>query len=256
VSDLDRLVQDLQRVSEQLTAAQGKHSLPRLHGPPSAEALTAALARLPMAAPPSYRAFLERHNGWQNFWKGFTIVGADGAHTFSALADIAIMVNEDVGNLARLAPHDLPAMTRREDGDRGFVFLPNHIVFATDHSGQLLVFDRRTARRDGEMEVVVWTPGGIAERHANFGALLAEAFEQAQTELAEIVPPSAAAASVPPIPNVRRPKKAPPPRATAKSAKRPAAKSAKRPAKRAAAPKKPTKKKAKSSTRAVTRRRR
>src|SRR5262249_19518828 len=139
-----------------------------------------------------------------------------------------------VGNLARLAPPDLPAMTRREDGDRGFVFLPNHIVFATDHSGQLLVFDRRTARRDGEMEVVVWTPGGIAERHVNFGALLAEALEQARTKLAELAPPSAAAASVAPVANVRRPKT---PRASAKSAKRPAAKRAKK--------KTPAKKKAK-----------
>jgi len=242
VSDLHRLVEDLQRVSEQLADAEGRHTRPTLHGAPSGVALTAALARLPMAAPPSFRAFLERHNGWQNFWNGFTIMGADGAHTFAALADIAIMVNEDVGALARIDPPDLTAMTRREDGDKGFVFLPNHIVFATDHAGQLLVFDRRTARRDGEMEVVVWTPGGIAERHVNFGALLAEALEQARTELAMIAPPSAAAASVPSTANVPRPKSAPPPRAAAKSAKRPAAK-------RATAPKKRAQKQAKKKSR-------
>jgi hypothetical protein len=235
VSDLHRVVQDLQRISEQLADAEGRVTRPTLHGPPSAEAFTAALARLPMAPPPSYRAFLERHNGWQNFWNGFTIVGADGAHTFAALADIAIMVNEDVGALARLDPPDLPAMTRREDGDRGFVFLPNHIVFATDHAGQLLVFDRRTARRDGEMEVVVWTPGGIAERHANFGALLTEALEQARTKLLKLAPPSSAATSITPIADTRREKRAPKPKKHAKPA--PAAKTAK-------ATKKPAKKKA------------
>jgi hypothetical protein len=244
VSDLHRLVEDLQRVSEQLADAEGRHTRPTLYGPPSGVALSAALARLPMAAPPSFRAFLERHNGWQNFWNGFTIVGADGAHTFAALADIAIMVNEDVGALARIDPPDLTAMTRREDGDKGFVFLPNHIVFATDHAGQLLVFDRRTARRDGEMEVVVWTPGGIAERHVSFAALLSEALEQVRTKLARLAPPSSAAASIAPIANVRVRAKKPEKRPTAKSPKRAAAKSAKpaKPAKKAA-PKKKIKKK-------------
>jgi len=61
---------------------------------------------------------------------------------------------------------------RREQADPDFIYLPNHIIFATDFNGQLALFDRRTAGRDGEARVVLWAPDGIVGRHPSFASFL------------------------------------------------------------------------------------
>jgi hypothetical protein len=76
---LDALLADYARVSAALDAIRGDSpDASRPMPPASAAALDAYAERLGGALPPSYRAFLERHDGWAEFWGATWIAGAAG----------------------------------------------------------------------------------------------------------------------------------------------------------------------------------
>jgi len=180
---IEQLVEEIQSGVEQL-AKRSQRSLPVLHPPPSRDTLASRIKQLPVPPPPSYLGFLTRHNGWDNFWIGYSLLGVDGPHTERALEDIRVTVDEDTWAQKKYFPDQVATkFAERERKKPNFVHLPNHIIFATNFNGGLGVFDSRTRGDDLEMGVILWTPAGITDRHANFEAMLKAALRETQAAL-------------------------------------------------------------------------
>lgn len=139
---------------------------------------------MPVPPPPSYLGFLTRHNGWENFWIGYTLLGAEGAHTERALQDIQVTVDEDTWAQKKYFPDQVKTkFADREKKKPNFVHLPNHIILATNFNGGLVVFDSRTRRDDSEMSVILWTPAGITDRYPDFEAMLKAVLKETDAAL-------------------------------------------------------------------------
>ena len=200
MSRLDDVVAELERESDRLARAEKPRRVPTLHEAPAAAAVPRAVAAMPVAPPPSYREFLEKHNGWENAWDGFDIMGVEGKHTDRDREDIGVSVREEAWALSRLTKGVDPAAkyTADEEQKPTFVYLPNHLIFATDLNGRLGLFDRRTRRDDGEMEVLLWShDSDIYHRFPGFVAFLEHALEDTRKRVAEAQRPAPVPAADP-----------------------------------------------------------
>ncbi len=126
--------------------------------------------------PPSYRQFLELHNGWEHFWLNMTLIGVSGKHTKAVLDEVKEAIewqNEDLATeMDELTPKNLQTWEKQDESN---LFLAHHVPFAASFAGEFLVFDRSTVKRNGEMQVVFWNMGSGAdedERHEDFAELL------------------------------------------------------------------------------------
>jgi cell wall assembly regulator SMI1 len=124
--------------------------------------------------PPSYRQFLELHNGWEHFWIDMTLIGVSGKHTVAVLEKVKETIEWQgkylATKLGELTPKKILAWEKRSN-----LYLASHFPFATSFAGEFLVFDRSTVTRNGEMQVVFWNIGsGVDEneRHEDFAELL------------------------------------------------------------------------------------
>lgn len=112
-----------------------------------------------LPCPPSYRRFLDLHDGLQHGFLDFTLRGYGGAHSAAVARkydEYVLWQREDrlEGILADERPETIEAWERRNPAN---LFLRNHPVLGTNFAGSLLMWDRRTLRPDGEMEVVYWS---------------------------------------------------------------------------------------------------
>ena len=111
----------------------------------SAAQIAEAEARLGQALPPSYRSFLERHNGWPRFFEGASILSTTelGTRSYNTLARAALEASE-----SPLAPETTVTPIARR---------PTLIPFAADaQATTLFAFNTERESRDGELEVVAW----------------------------------------------------------------------------------------------------
>ena len=129
----------------------------------TADQIVAAEARLGHRLPPSYREFLQLHNGWPRFFEGASMLSASelGTRSYETLARAAIEAAESP--LAPEATH--PAFRPR----------PTLIPFAVDaQATTLFAFNSQRRHRDGELEVVAWVSelGVSATNFSDFLGLL------------------------------------------------------------------------------------
>ena len=143
--------------------------------PAAAEAqIAAAEARLGHRLPPSYREFLELHNGWPRFFEGASMLSASelGTRSYDTLARAALEAAESP--LAPEAPH--PAFRRRA----------TLIPFAVDaQATTLFAFNSEHRHADGEMEVVAWV-SELGVSAPNFGEFLSLLVRLCQHELEDL----------------------------------------------------------------------
>jgi hypothetical protein len=146
-----------------------------LHTAPPAAVLSEFLASEGARLPPSYKAFLALHNGWTGYVAGFTLVGVDGGHTTTARQDIKetleIVADAWSGERAKQIAEFAAANRGQGLAEEG-PNLGDMIPFGTDFNGALLLFDPRTTRPDGEMEVLLYDTSGPSKRHAGFVEML------------------------------------------------------------------------------------
>lgn len=182
MSDLDVLVRKLQAAATRLARLERSARRPKLHKKPDAFALARAVAKMPTPPPADYLAFLMAHDGWDLFWEGFTIAGVAGP----AREEIAVSVREAVAALRSPEAFEPKRLfTRREEDNPKFVYLPNHIVFATNMSGRLALFDRRTRDADGDMQVALFAhSGGVYRRFESFRHFLSSALASTEARIA------------------------------------------------------------------------
>ena len=111
----------------------------------SRQAIQAAEERLGFALPPSYRAFLARHDGWPRFFEGASLLGTAclGNRVYDEFARAAFAAAETPE--PELGP---PTRPRK---------LPRLLPFGVDlQSTTLFAFDTSARRADGECEIVAW----------------------------------------------------------------------------------------------------
>jgi hypothetical protein len=127
------------------------HSGAVLHAPATEARIVRREKQQGWSYPPSYRQFLMLHNGWEHFWRDFTLVGVDGAHADAVATEVA-----EYAELQRDDWKSYGSVQAWENAEARHLYLPNHYVLGTSFSGVLLVWDARTRRGDGEMDAVEW----------------------------------------------------------------------------------------------------
>lgn len=146
--------------------------------PADAESLSRAERRLGIALPPSYRAFLGRHDGWPRFFDGATLLGTRdlGKSSYADLAQAAFQAAETP------MPESGPPWAR-VGGYPGKM-----IPFGIDPTGStLFAFDPSTIDARGEMSVVAWI-NEIGLRADSFAEFLESILELCEADRANALP--------------------------------------------------------------------
>jgi len=129
-----------------------------LHPAASEDEIAEAEKRFGHTFPPSYKAFLRLHSGWEHFWGDTTLIGTGRPATKKAQDKIAEYVEHQAGRLKERFGHtptksEVKAWEAEEDR---YLCLANHLILGTDFSGAVWVYDTRTIGRDKEMKLVFW----------------------------------------------------------------------------------------------------
>jgi hypothetical protein len=148
---------------------------PALAPAPGADPSSIAVAerRLRRRLPPSYRAFLQEHDGWPLFFQGASLLGT---RQLSRTGFAELTVATFGAYETTLA--EIGARAWREGGSP-------MIPFCVDPTGSIIfAFNPAAATRAGEMEVVFWI-NGIGDRCAAFPDLLSLVLEMLNNELVD-----------------------------------------------------------------------
>jgi len=175
--DCRALLAEIRRVQTEITWLTPFRDIGLTANPGASEAdLTRAERRIGRRLPPSYRRFLEDHDGWPRFFEGATLLGtaALGQRQYEDLAQAACEAAEtpvpDVGPPSRYRPN-----------------ARSLIPFGIDaQATTLFAFNPAVARSDGEYEVIAWI-NEIGVRRDSFEDFLCLVLElcQAEVEVAE-----------------------------------------------------------------------
>ncbi len=141
-------------------------------------AIKRAEKRLKHKLPPSYRAFLELHDGWPRFFDGASLLGTAslGHRKYEDLARAAFEAAETP--LPDLGPPRRP---------RARTLIP----FGTDMEGTTLFAFNPGVMRDGEYEVIAWI-NELGVRQPSFSAFLDWILELGEQDIADLTAPSLA----------------------------------------------------------------
>src|SRR6266849_1395443 len=132
--------------------------------------------------PPSYVSFLRLHNGFERFWGDFWLVGASGPHSRRAFDFIRVLIAIDTEARKLL---DEQAIQKFEKS--GGFYLPNHLIFGPNFSRAAFLYDRKSLRKDGEMDVVHWAQDASrCPRYPSFVAMLEAAVKDREGELSKL----------------------------------------------------------------------
>jgi hypothetical protein len=139
----------------------------------SAIALSRVEARIKRPLPPSYRQFLQLHDGWPRFFEGATLLGTAtlGHRRYEDLARVVFEAAETP--VPEVGPPSRP---------RTRTLIP----FGADLEGStLFAFDPQVRRADGEYEVIAWV-NELGVRLESFAGFLEFVLELAEAELAHL----------------------------------------------------------------------
>lgn len=130
----------------------------KLAPPASPEQITRLERELGRRLPPSYRAFLELHNGWSNFAGGSRILGTED-HGQTWVKERIAFWNSIV-----------------DDGPSPFELGAVPVLFGEDEN-HFLAMDPKSARPDGETDFVDYDYGREHQRFKDFIAFLRDDLE-------------------------------------------------------------------------------
>ena len=171
MSELENLVERLRAVQTEVLRLAPFRDIGLVPNPgASAQAIDAAEARLGLPLPPSYRAFLARHDGWPRCFDGATLLGTAclGNRTYAEFAQAAFAAAE--------TPEPLGPPTRQRNYSQ-------IIPFGVDmQSMTLFAFNPAVKYENGEYEVIAWI-NELGMRRDNFHDFLELLIELADYEL-------------------------------------------------------------------------
>ena len=191
MSEIKNMRDIIKQIDEQLSFIYGKKDYGKgvdrsiLHPPAIERDIDDFEKTTGVRFPPSYKAFLTLHNGWEHFWLNMTLIGVTGKHTERVLAEIKETIEWQTNDLGDVIDDFSPSkIAEWEAEDNRHLYLKNHLCFATNFSGELYVFDKNSLRNDGEMDVVYWdiSWGAWENRHPDFTTLLVSIAEEVSVE--------------------------------------------------------------------------
>jgi hypothetical protein len=149
---------------------------PAIAPPPGAalRAVSAVERRIRRRLPPSYRAFLNEHDGWPLFYQGASLLGTRelSKTTYADLTRAAFAAYETP--IPEVGPPSRP------EGR-----IEAMIPFGIDpYATTIFAFNPAVVRPDGEMEVIVWV-NELGDRSECFADFLSTVLEMLEAEVAE-----------------------------------------------------------------------
>jgi len=172
VPEFERLLKDIRRLQTEITWLTPERDFGLNPSPPAhPQAVRRAELRLRQPLPPSYRAFLALHDGWQRFFEGASLLSA--AHLGRRIyTDAARAVFTAADTPVPLVGPPIPAPSG-----------PQPIPFGADAaSTTFFAFNPAVADSRGEYEVVCWV-NEIGLRCENFVDFLVTVHEHCSDEL-------------------------------------------------------------------------
>jgi len=164
---LDSLLQRLRTAIRGVDEAEGidpEAPNRRIFPPAPAADITAAERRLGFNLPPSYRAFLSRHNGWMGFDSGdLCIFGVSGPGYKELRAELDRYLRSLTKVFARRGREYAEELRERQKSDSSVIYLPDHPAFGLNFNGDYWVFDRNRPKRNGEFEAALVRLGDTVE---------------------------------------------------------------------------------------------
>lgn len=173
MSDHDLLVQ-IREVHTEISWLEPYRDLGLIPNPAASEVAIARVEeRLARPLPPSYRAFLKRHDGWPRFLDGASLLGTAnlGLRQYEDLARAAFEAAETP--VPELGPPTRP---------RARALIP----FGADLEGTtLFAFNPAVTRSDGEYEVIAWV-NELGVRQPSFEAFLEFVLDLGRQQIADL----------------------------------------------------------------------
>lgn len=170
----EQLVTEIRRVETELKwLAPERESERDPHPGATEDQLRVAERRLGTRLPPSYRAFLRRHDGWPCFYDGVTLLGT---------AHLGRRIYEDLARSA-FAREETPVPERLGPPSAATAGPSGLLPFGVDlRATTLFAFDLDTRDSRGECEVICWL-NDLGLRSESFEACLESILELSQAEL-------------------------------------------------------------------------
>ncbi len=163
----------------------------RLMPPANRTDIDALSKSRPFPLPPSYREFLELHDGCLDFWAEFALVGTAGKPREIVEAEIEDARVEQRGDVVNADGTIIPeSIARFESVKNAFgeaeYYLPAHTVFGATGAGGFLLFDEKITSSPGEYQVVDYTYSSRARaRYPDFTAFLKGTASELETRIRE-----------------------------------------------------------------------
>jgi hypothetical protein len=174
MTPLVELVERLRDVQTEILRLAPYRDIGLVPNPAAAPSAVLALeTRLGVPLPPSYRAFLSRHDGWPRCFEGASLLGSAclGNRVYDEFARSAFAAAES-------PEPDLTPVSRQSEY--------RHVIpFGVDlQSTTLFAFNPSVVDADGEYEVIAWI-NELGMRRESFPSFLELLIELAEYELAE-----------------------------------------------------------------------
>ncbi len=175
MTDFEPLLTEIQRIQTEITWLMPARDFGlKPGGPAHPAAVRRAELRLRRPLPPSYRAFLQLHDGWPRFFEGASLLGA--AHLGRRLYTDAARA------IFTAAETPVPLVGPPIPEPKG----PQPFPFGADAAGTtFFAFNPAVCDAQGEYEVICWV-NEIGLRCKNFADFLATVCEHCNDELASL----------------------------------------------------------------------
>ena len=143
-----------------------------LHPPASPSAVKGFFASAAgKGVPESYGEFLRASDGLEQGWQRLSFLTTATARQKPILAVIKYMRDDQMGRFKSFEGAPTDAKVKAWEAKSGELFLANHPIVATTGEGDLLVYDVRPKRKEGEAELCWWPqPEAIQARYPGISA--------------------------------------------------------------------------------------
>jgi len=106
--------------------------------------------------PPSYADFLAAADGIEHGWQALSFLGTTRNHQKKILDVVDETRDQQIGRFETFYGEPTEAGVRAWEKKQNKLFLADHAVAAASDHADFLVYDQRTRRKNGEMELCWW----------------------------------------------------------------------------------------------------
>jgi cell wall assembly regulator SMI1 len=187
IKQLKPLLETLREILTEIDRIEEPKRASEPYPPAVEDEIAAAEKRLGYAFPPSYRAFLQLHNGWHRFRYDWSVIGVSGPGYVDAQKDINMYLKIYEKSFRRGNPSPPDELKEKELKDSTVIYFPDHYPIATNFNGDYLVIDRNRQHDTGEYEIARVELGySVVKRYPDFVAYVDDTLKFMRSALKEV----------------------------------------------------------------------